>query len=103
MKLDPERKISVKLWLVQGSTSLKAKADITLQLEDGEITLRGFRVVQVCGKGPFVAAPQERYKNKEVKDTYKAIILMSRSLEALLYPIVLEDFKRQVQGKLAAK
>ena len=73
--------------------NLKAFADVTIPSELGEITLRGFRVVQKGGEEPWVAFPSSSYtKNGQIIN--KTIIEVSRGLKRQIVDAVMAEFKR---------
>ncbi|MBC7385495.1 MAG: septation protein SpoVG family protein [Cryobacterium sp.] len=84
--------IEIKVWPVKGKSSLKAKVDVSFQTSKGEIALKGFRVVEMSGKGQFVAPPQEKYQDKNGKTAYKEMLWTSRTLQAHLYPKIIESY-----------
>ena len=89
---------SIKIWLVKGVSSLKAKADVTLNTDWGELALKGFRVVQTPAKEPFVAPPQEKYSDSAGKTAYKDILWLGRSVQQTLYPKIIEAFNKELSG-----
>jgi DNA-binding cell septation regulator SpoVG len=86
------RVVEVRIWPVKGASSLKAKADLSLLTDEGEFSIKGFRVVEVPGKEAFVAPPQEKYQDKDGKSAYKDLLWVSRSIQALIYPKILESY-----------
>ena len=75
------------------SGQLKAFADITLLTPLGEITLRGFRVVQKPGKSPWVAYPATSYQ-KDGKTQFKNLIDAPQGTQQRLARAVLAEFER---------
>jgi len=72
--------IRVDLRRTDGKSPLKAYADITLITALGEITIRGSRVVQKDGQGPWVALPSASFqkdgilKRMDILEARRAIL-----------------------------
>ena len=86
-----EDAITVSIRPVEGSMTIGGVADVTLALEVGEVTLRGFRVIHKDQQNPWVAFPQESYmKGGEKK--YVPIIEASRRFKNLIERKVLDAY-----------
>ncbi len=73
--------------------TLKAKADVTLEIDSWEMGINGCRIIKPEGKDPWVGFPQERYHTKG-RDHYKEIIyLNSVSRTEISKEIISEYFK----------
>lgn len=72
---------------------LKALADVTLPSALGEITARGFRVIQGDGQSPWVAFPTSRY-TKNGATINKPIIDVPRGLKRDIAEAILTEFQR---------
>lgn len=77
--------------------NLKAFADITFPSALGEITVRGFRVVQKEGQEPWVAFPSSSY-TKDGKIVNNPILEVSRGLKQKVTVAVLTRYKDALQG-----
>lgn len=75
------------------SGQLKAFADITLLTPFGEITLRGFRIVQKPGQSPWVAYPATAYQ-KDGKTHFKNLIDAPQGTQRRLAQAILAEFER---------
>lgn len=72
---------------------LKAFADVTFVSPVGELTIRGFRVLQEEGKTPWVGMPTTNY-TKNGKVERKRILDMTRSTQKILSQIIVGEFER---------
>src|SRR5262249_54256756 len=79
------------------SGKLKAFADVVLPSTLGEITVRGFRVVQDDGAAPWVAFPTTSYM-KAGERVNKQIVEVGRSLKAQIADAVLAEFRAAQNG-----
>lgn len=75
------------------SGQLKAFADITLVTDLGEITLRGFRVLQQEGKAAWVAPPSINYQ-RDGEWVNRKILETSRRLRIQMIDAVLGEFNK---------
>lgn len=53
---------------IDGDKAVKAIAEVTLQTEQGELTLSRLKVIHQDGKDPWVAYPTIDYKDRESGD-----------------------------------
>jgi hypothetical protein len=83
----------IKIWVVAAGKSLKAKVDLTFNMNGATLTLKGFRIVEPPGRSPFVAPPQEHYRGKDGKEVYKDLIWLDRTLQEEVYPKIIQEFK----------
>lgn len=91
-----DEQIVVSLHLFE-SGQLKAFADVTLLTSLGEITIRGFRVVQNADQQPWVAFPRTSYqKNGETKS--KDLLDMLQAMHRKLADAILAEYKRISQN-----
>lgn len=75
------------------SGQLKAFVDITMLTPLGEITLRGFRIVQKLGQPPWIANPATSYqKNGETK--FKDLIDAPQGTQRRLAQAILAEYER---------
>lgn len=58
----------VEVRLIDGDSAAKAYAEVTLQTEQGELTLSRLKVIHQDGKEPWVAYPTIDYKDRESGD-----------------------------------
>ena len=86
----------IRVWKVNSTGSLKAKADVAFVTDLGEFSVKGFRVVQAPAKGAFVAPPQEKYQDKSGKAAYKDILWLGQSLQQALYTRILDAYNREL-------
>jgi DNA-binding cell septation regulator SpoVG len=88
---------SIKIYPLKDQTSMKAKADVSLETEHGEFSIKGFRIVQIGSKEPFVGSPQEKYMAKGVMQ-YKDILYLDRKFQAFICTEIIKEYKKQVAG-----
>ena len=74
------------------SGQLKAFADVTLPTPLGEITLRGFRVVEKPGHPPWVAYPATSYQ-KDGKPKFKDMIDAPQGTKRRLAQAILAEYE----------
>ena len=77
----------VEVRLIDGDTAAKASAEVTLQTEDGELTLSRLRVIHQDGKEPWVAYPTIDYKDRETGnyrhlDTIKPGVRLKKTIQS---------------------
>jgi DNA-binding cell septation regulator SpoVG len=90
--------IRVDLRLTDGKESIKAYADVTLPTPLGDITHKGFRVVQKNGEAPWVGFPNSTY----IKNGKKVTRPFLEAREALLRQIadaVLAEYADQAKAR----
>lgn len=75
------------------SGSLKAFVNVTIPSELGELTLRGFRVIQKDENAPWVAFPSSRYTNKDGKEVNDPFLETSKIVKRKLEDLILEEYK----------
>lgn len=71
---------------------LKAFADVTLPANIGEITLRGFRVIQKDGQQPWVGFPTISY-SKNGKTVNNPVVEVSRSVHREIAEAILREYE----------
>lgn len=76
--------------------SLKAFADVTITSLIGEITVKGFRVIQKDGEAPWIGFPSNSYI-KNGKTVNNQIIETSKSLKRKLTDLILAEYKRATE------
>ncbi len=80
---------------------LKAFADVTIPTALGEITLRGFRVIENDGHELWVALPAASYmKNGQIVN--KQVLEVTRGLKKQLTDLVLAEYRRSGTNGLGA-
>ena len=88
--------ILVGLKLFEKGT-LKAFADVTIPSPVGELTIRGFRVIQKDGEKAWVGFPTNSY-TKDGKTVHSQILETSRRLKDKLVEQILSEYKHKVQA-----
>ena len=88
--------VELKLFEREGS-NLKAFADVTIPSSLGEITIKGFRVIQKEGEAPWVGFPTSSYTKKDGKTVNNQIIETSKSLKRKLTDSILAEYKRATE------
>jgi DNA-binding cell septation regulator SpoVG len=73
--------------------NLKAFADVTLPTEFGEVTLRGFRVIQKDEQPTWVALPSSSY-TKDGKIVNSPLLEVSRNLKRQITDAVLAEYHK---------
>ena len=76
-----------------GIGNIKAYADVTLATALGEITLKGFRVVQKDGKAPWVGFPNSTY-TKNGKIVTRPFLETREALQRQIADAVLTEYAR---------
>ena len=79
------------------SGQLKAFADFTLQTPLGEITIRGFRVVQKDGGEPWIAFPAMSYQ-KDGEAKFKDLLDMPQATHRKIAEAILAEYRRVSEG-----
>jgi hypothetical protein len=95
-----EESITIDLRLFDRG-NLKAFADITIPSMLGEITVRGFRVIQKDGKVPWVGFPAISYI-KNGKTVNNPILEVPKKLQLQIAKQVLAEFQRASGVSLTA-
>jgi|GEM_PF-3011323 len=85
--------ISVEIRLINNAKGLKASANITLPAEIGEITLKGFRVIEKEPGKPWVGFPQESYQ-KDGEWKHVPFLEVSPRAKRLIADSILEAYRR---------
>jgi len=93
MKGNCMTKISIDIRRTDFSNSIKANADVTLTLEEGDLTIKGFRVIHQEGKSPWVALPSNCYKDKAGEFKNFKNIEMPRRLNEHISKAILEQYQ----------
>ncbi len=91
-----EIKLLAELKLLEGTSSIKALADLTVGLPSGDLTIRGLRVIHQPSKEAWVAFPQSSYV-KDGKQINKDILILSRSLRKEVCDLVLTEYERSTR------
>lgn len=91
-----EQNIIVELKVFERG-NLKAFADVTIPTQLGEITVRGFRVIQKDGAGAWVGFPSTSY-TKDGKTVNNQIIETSKSLKRKITDLILAEYKRTTES-----
>jgi DNA-binding cell septation regulator SpoVG len=73
---------------------LRAFADVTMPTAVGEMTIRGFRVVQKDGEQPWIGFPSTSY-SKGGTQVNKPIIDVTQSVKRRLTDVILARFKAE--------
>lgn len=84
----------IKIWPVDNNKTLKGKADVSLITDQGELSMKGFRIVRTDDKTIFVAPPQEKYVINGVTK-YKDILWLDRLFQKFLYSQILTEFQNK--------
>ena len=92
-----EQNVLVEMKLYE-SGSLKAFVDVTIPSELGELTLRGFRVVQQDTAPAWVAFPNSRYTNKDGKLITAQILETSKTVKRRLADLILDEYRRKTEN-----
>jgi DNA-binding cell septation regulator SpoVG len=87
-----ESQITIELRRLERG-SLKAFADVTFPSPVGEITVRGFRVIQKNDQAPWVALPSVSYV-KDGQTVNKPVLELPRSLHKRVAEMILAEFAR---------
>ena len=88
-----DEQIVVSIHLYQ-SGQLRAFADVTLLTTLGEVTIRGFRVVQKAeDQPPWIALPATSYK-KNGDTKFKDLLDMSQATRRKLAEAILAKYRR---------
>jgi len=74
------------------SGTLKAFADVTIPTQLGEVTLKGFRIVQKDGAEAWVAFPTVSYE-KDGERVNKPVLEMPIGTRKLISDAILSEFK----------
>lgn len=88
-----ENKILIELRILKDSGNLKAFADVIFPTPLGDITIRGFRVVQKEKADPWVGFPQTSFQ-KNGKTQYVHLLDVSRRLRSELQNMILKEYEK---------
>ena len=83
-----EIKFEVRIRRRDRPGSVKAYADLTFFLPDGELEIMGFGVIQQPGQKPFVGFPQIRGTNK-----YFPVVEAKRETRERIVKAILQSFR----------
>ena len=84
--------ILVEIRPLKNSGALKAFADVIVSTQQGEICIKGFRVVQKDDAPAWIGLPQTSYqKNGEVK--YVPLVDLGRKLKIELTKKILDEYQ----------
>jgi DNA-binding cell septation regulator SpoVG len=91
-----QNEILVELRLVENQKATKAYADITVDTFYGEITICGLRVIQKDNTEPWVALPDNSYKDAD-SQRYKhfTIIRIGARFKKAYTDAVLSEYHKQ--------
>jgi len=92
-----EQNIIVELKVFERG-SLKAFGDVTFPTQSGELTVKGFRVMQKDGEAPWVAFPTSNYVNKEGKRVDNQILEPSKGLKKTICDLILAEYKTKTES-----
>ena len=92
-----ELKLTVDLRLLDGHGQLRGFADVTISFEAGEITVKGFRIVQKDGQAPWIGFPTISY-TKDGQKINKPVLEVSRTLHRQIVDAILAGFPRNIAG-----
>ena len=89
------RDIVVEVKRLHNSGALKAFTDATLITSSrGEITLKGFRVIQKDANDPWIAPPSSSYTNKEGKQINVPFLVISKAFKKELDESILKEYSK---------
>lgn len=91
-----QNEILVELTLTDGQKATKAYATVTLDTAHGELTICGLKIIQKDNDEPWVALPDNSYKDA-ASDKYKhfPIIKAGARFKKALDEAVLAEFVKQ--------
>ena len=90
--------MEIRVFPVSGNSKLKAKANVTLEIESARVCIKQFRIHDDGEKAPWVGVPTERYL-KNGKEEYFEIAWLDESAQAQIYPKILEVYNRELKTK----
>lgn len=82
--------ISVEIHLHPDAPSLKAHADVRIELPDGSLTLYGFSIIEKDGKAAWVGFPS---KEGRTRGKYFAVAEADGELRKKIVNAILEEFE----------
>ena len=85
--------ISITLRKLDFGNSIKANADVLLEFDEGEVTIKGLKVIHQNGKPAWVAMPSNSYKDRSGEFKNFQIVEFSRKLKERICTEVLEKYK----------
>ena len=89
-----ENTVLIELRRLENCGNLKAFADLIFPTSLGDVTIKGFRVVQKEGSDPWVGFPQTSFqKNGSTK--YVPLLELNRRVRNQVQEIILKEFKKQ--------
>lgn len=88
------REITIELKKLNNSKSLKAFADVSFSTSHGEITLKGFRVIQKDENPMWIAFPSSSYKNKEGNMVNAPFLEVSKAFKKELTDLILKEYSK---------
>jgi DNA-binding cell septation regulator SpoVG len=86
-------KILIDIRRVDFNNSVKANVEVTLILEEGDLTMKGFKVIHQEGKKPWVALPTTSYKDQTGEYKNFKIVEMSRRLYEQISKAILDQYQ----------
>jgi hypothetical protein len=86
-------KVSVQLALVAAKPPLRALADVTLRLEDSQITIRRCAVFEKPGQPPWANFPRLLIE-KNGKKQFAPLFEISRTLKERVLSSILDEYRR---------
>lgn len=92
-----DRNIIVELKVFERG-SLKAFADATIPSPFGELTVKGFRVMQKEGETHWVGFPTSSYVNKDGKRIDNQIFEPSKGLRKMICDLILAEYKTKTES-----
>ena len=92
-----ETQIIVEITLMKRG-QLHAFADVTLCASQGELTIRGCRVLCPPQQSPWVAFPSVPYE-KDGKTKYKEVLECSRGFKKHLVEQILAEYQKTQKGE----
>jgi hypothetical protein len=93
-----ETGLKVDLSLVNAKEPLRALADVTLQLPDGELTIRRCPVFEKAGQPAWASLPRLPFdKNGERK--YAPLIDLPRELKTRILDAILAEFRTRCDAR----
>ena len=88
------REIVIEIKRLENSKSVKAFVDVTLATSRGEITFRGFRVIQKESNEPWIALPSSTYTNKEGKIVNSPLLVLSKAFKKELDELIMKEYSK---------
>lgn len=89
--------IQVDLRHTDGKNAIKAYADVTIATALGEVTVKGFRVVEKEGKKRFVGLPEITYQ-KNGKPERRPLLQMRDGIQQRLGEAILAEYMQSIEG-----